>query len=79
MNGMTSVVYEIRVRGSLTSELWARQFEGLEIKQETPGITTLTGEIEDQAALYGLLSRLRNLALPLLSVRILEVRGQAGK
>jgi len=70
MNGKP--VYEIRVRGILTGDLWAAQFDGMDVQHEAPGITRMVGEVEDQAALYGLLSRLRNLALPLLSVRLVE-------
>jgi hypothetical protein len=60
--------YEIRVRGHLAPRrlCW---FEGLTILQQTNGETVLTGPVRDQAALYGLLSWLQNVGVPLLSVR----------
>ncbi|MBL8152968.1 MAG: hypothetical protein JNM70_02190 [Anaerolineae bacterium] len=73
MNGTTTTdIYEIRVQGNLTGEKWAAQFDGMEIQHDTPGVTTLVGKVIDQAALYGILSRLRDLALPLISVRIID-------
>lgn len=70
MNGHMAAIYEICVKGELSRELWAAYFDGMEIRHDAPGETTLIGEVEDQAALYGMLSRLRNLALPLISVRL---------
>jgi hypothetical protein len=61
-------LYEIRVQGRLTGERWSRWFGGLAVTTDDSGETIIRGEIADQAALYGLLARLRNLALPLLSV-----------
>ena len=60
--------YEIRVRGHLDPRrlCW---FEGLTILHQTNGETVLTGPVRDQAALYGLLSWLQNMGVPLLSVR----------
>ncbi len=58
--------YEIRVEGCLT-EQWAEWFEGLSITQEN-GETLLSGLVTDQAALYGLLKKVRDLGLPLVSV-----------
>jgi hypothetical protein len=60
-------IYQIRVKGHL-SDGWADWFEGLTIRQEKDGSTVLTGPIADQAALHGLLVRIRNLCLPLVSV-----------
>ena len=60
-------IYQIRVKGHL-GDCWADWFEGLTISQEEGGITVLTGPIADQAALHGLLAKLRNLCLPLISV-----------
>jgi hypothetical protein len=65
-------VYEIRVRGHLDEDYWARWFEGMTVKTDDNGETILTGPVADQAALYGLLSRIRDLALPLLSVNLAE-------
>jgi len=59
--------YELRIKGSLSPE-WADWFEGMEIRQEAEGNTVLEGRIVDQAALHGLLARIRDLNLPLISV-----------
>jgi hypothetical protein len=64
---MESKWYEIRIKGTLSLD-WAEWFEGMEIRQEGKGQTILKGRVEDQAALHGLLSRVRNLNLTLLSV-----------
>jgi predicted lipoprotein len=66
-------VYAIRFKGHLDARR-AQMFEGLQIVQEPDGDTVLTGPVIDQAALHGLLDRIRDLGLPLLSVRQL---GQA--
>ena len=62
------VVYEIRIEGHLGPQ-WADWFEVLTITQEANGDTLLTGPLADQAALHGLLRKVRDLGLPLLSVR----------
>ena len=64
-------VYQIRIRGHLGPR-WADWFEGLTITPEDSGDTLLTGPVVDQAALHGLLRRVRDLGLPLLSVVRLE-------
>jgi hypothetical protein len=71
-------IYEIRVRGRLDNEYWAEWFEGMTITVEETGETVLYGPLPDQAALYGLLSRLRDLAIPLLSVNVLKANSRAG-
>jgi hypothetical protein len=71
-------IYEIRVKGRLDSEYWAEWFEGMTITAEESGETVLYGPLPDQAALYGLLSRLRDLAIPLLSVNVLKADSRAG-
>jgi len=60
--------YEIRVRGHLDPRR-ACCFEGLTILHHANGETVLTGPVRDQSALYGLLSWLQNMGVPLLSVR----------
>src|SRR5450432_790669 len=59
--------YEIRIKGHLDSR-WADWFEGLTIILEDNGETLLTGPVIDQAALHGLLRKVRDLGLPLISV-----------
>jgi hypothetical protein len=59
--------YEIRIEGHLGDQ-WADWFDGLIISQEQDGITLLSGPIADQAALHGMLVKIRNLCLPLISV-----------
>lgn len=60
-------VYEIRIQGHLGFQ-WTDWFEGLAITLEEDGDTLLTGLVTDQAALYGLLKKVRDLGMPLLSV-----------
>jgi hypothetical protein len=61
------LVYQIRIKGHLDPH-WASWFEGLAITLEDNGETLLTGPLVDQAALHGLLRKVRDLGLPLLSV-----------
>lgn len=61
------MVLEIRIKGHLNQQ-WADWFGGLTITLEENGDTILTGPVVDQAALYGLLRRVRDLGLPLVSV-----------
>jgi len=61
------VVYQIRIKGHLGSQ-WTDWFGGLSITLEDNGETLLTGPVVDQAALYGLLRKVRDIAMPLLSV-----------
>ncbi|MGM0883681.1 MAG: hypothetical protein ACQEXQ_21940 [Bacillota bacterium] len=60
-------LYEIRLKGHLDAR-WADRFEGLSFICENDGITILTGPVVDQAALHGLLRKVRDLGLPLISV-----------
>lgn len=68
-------LYEIRLKGYL-DDRWASWFEGLTITRETDGETLLAGPVVDQAALHGLLKKVRDLGATLISVRQVE-SGQA--
>jgi hypothetical protein len=63
----TPVWYQIRLAGHLDRR-WASWFDGLAIRHAPDGATTLTGPVADQAALYGLLDKARDLGLTLLAV-----------
>ena len=60
--------YEIRVRGVLDGG-WLACFEGLRVTSDQHGQTTIAGPVGDQAALHGLLAKIRDLGLELLEVR----------
>ena len=62
-----STVYQIRLRGQL-GPLWSDWFEGLAITWDDNGETLLTGSVADQSALYGLLRRIRDLGVTLVSI-----------
>jgi hypothetical protein len=64
-------LYEIRLKGHLDAR-WANRFEGLTITLEDNGDTLLTGPVVDQAALHGLLKKVRDLGMPLVSVSPVE-------
>ena len=59
--------YEIRLKGHLDSR-WAAWFDGLSLTNEGDGTTLLRGPVADQAALHGLLQKVRDIGLPLVSV-----------
>jgi hypothetical protein len=63
--------YEIRVQGGLDGR-WSAWFEGLQVSSDDHGVTTIAGPLADQPALHGLLAKIRDLGLPLLSVRQLD-------
>ena len=65
------MIYQIRLQGHL-GQRWTAWFEGLTITREENGDTLLTGPVVDQAALYGLLRKVRDLGMPLLSVLYVE-------
>jgi hypothetical protein len=60
-------VYQIRIKGHLGHQ-WEDWFGGLTLTLEDNGETLLTGSVVDQAALYGLLKKVRDLGMPLISV-----------
>jgi hypothetical protein len=68
-------LYEIRVKGRLSAEQWTSWFDDLTVST-AGGESVLRGMVPDHAALYGLLARLRDLAIPLLAVRVLDARAQ---
>jgi hypothetical protein len=61
------VIYQIRIKGHLGHQ-WTGWFEGMTITLEEDGDTLLTGPVIDQAALHGLLKKVRDLGLPLISI-----------
>ena len=63
--------YEIRVSGHL-DDRWAAWFDGLSLRRETDGLTVIHGPVADQAALHGLLQRVRDIGLPLISVQQID-------
>jgi hypothetical protein len=69
-----SGLYEIRLKGHL-DDRWGDWFGGLTITLEDNGDTLLTGPVVDQAALHGLLKRVRDLGMPLLSVNFVSPDG----
>jgi len=68
---LDATAYEIRVTGHLDGR-WTDRFEGLSLRQEPDGTTVITGPVADQAALHGLLQRVRDLGIPLVSVTRIE-------
>ena len=63
--------YQIRVLGHLDRE-WSAWFDGLTITNDADGYTTLAGRVLDPSALYGLIGKLRDLGLILVSVTLIE-------
>ena len=59
--------YEIRLKGHLDSR-WAAWFDGLSLSHDSDGTTVISGPVLDQAALHGLLQRVRDVGIPLVSV-----------
>jgi hypothetical protein len=66
--------YEIRVEGELDAR-WSDWFEDLEVTSDASGQTTIRGPVADQAALHGLLARVRDLGLKLISVHPIDPGG----
>jgi hypothetical protein len=76
-NSDQSAVYQIRIKGHLARE-WTDWFEGLTITLEEDGDTLLTGPVIDQAALHGLLKKVRDLGMPLVSVNRVQSHAVTG-
>ena len=70
-NPAQPTIYQIRVKGHLDAR-WSEWFDGLTITLEPDGNTLLSGPVIDQCALYGLLKKVHDLALPLISVNPVE-------
>lgn len=68
--------YEIHVEGHL-DDRWAAWFDGMRLTNQSDGTTLIEGPVVDQAALHGVLARLADLGVPLLSVRRLPARPSA--
>jgi len=66
------ILYQIRIQGHLGSE-WADWFGGLSVTLQDNGETLLSGPVVDQAALHGLLRKVRDLGMPLISVNRLQL------
>jgi len=64
--------YEIRLAGHLDAH-WATWFDGLAVSHQGDGTTAISGSVADQAALHGLLQRVRDLGLPLVSVTRVDI------
>ena len=67
--------YEICVEGVL-DEHWSAWFDGMQVTCHPDGVTVIEGPVTDDAALYGLLAKIRDLGLPLISVRRVGPEGQ---
>ena len=70
-------LYEIRLKGHLDTR-WTDWFEGLSLTHASDGTTMLAGPVVDQAALYGVLRKVRDLGLPLVSVIQVEPKPADG-
>jgi len=70
--------YEIRIKGQIDKR-WAAWFDGLTVTNTEEGETVLAGPVIDQTALHGLLAQVRDLNLPLLSVRRIKLESQTGE
>jgi hypothetical protein len=68
-------LYEIRVRGVLDSS-WSAWFDGLQVTSDQAGLTRITGPVVDQAALHGLLAKVRDLGLALEWVRRIDPKAE---
>jgi hypothetical protein len=76
--GKVMTVYEIRVKGQLDQQ-WSAWFDGLSISYDSEETTLLRGWLPDEAALHGILAKVRDLAVPLLSVNQVIADTEEGK
>ena len=65
------IIYQIRIKGHLDNR-WRDWFDGMSISLEDNGDTLITGPVVDQAALHGLVKKVRDLGLPLISVNRID-------
>jgi hypothetical protein len=70
-HGTSSVHYEIRIKGRLDAR-WAAWFEGMDLSRGPDGTTVIQGPVADQSALHGLLQKVRDLGLDLVTVTRLK-------
>ena len=75
---MVVELYEVRIKGQLGTH-WEESFEGWSILHEEDGTTLLTGPVDDQPALYGLLTQMSNLNIKLIAVNRIEVDSNSHK
>jgi hypothetical protein len=68
---LVTMIYQIRIKGLLDRQ-WTDWFGGMTVSPTEDGDTLLTGPVEDQAALHGLLKKVRDLGMPLISVSPIE-------
>ena len=73
MTESNNATYQIKLKGHL-NQSWADWFEEMTLTHESDGTTTLTGKIIDQSALHGLLKKIRDLGLPLISVNQIDLK-----
>lgn len=78
INADQPTIYHIRLAGHLDPQ-WADWFDGLHVSLQADGTTLLSGPVIDQAALHGLLKKVRDLGLPLISVNQVTIHSQQEK
>ena len=71
---MKALKYRIAIQGTIGQE-WSAYFSGMSLTSDSSGITRLSGEVADQSSLHGLLNRIRDLNLRLISVQLLDDDG----